>query len=46
VINYLADKAEYLQLPEDALDEAVLDNVRRLGVGAGEQLRSRVLRRP
>jgi len=24
-INYLADKAEYLQLPEDALDEAVLD---------------------
>ncbi len=24
-INYLADKAEYLQLPEDALDEAVID---------------------
>jgi len=32
-INYLTDKAEYLQLPEDALDEAVIDTHSRTASG-------------
>ncbi len=32
-INYLTSKAEYLQLPEDALDEAVLDTHSRTASG-------------
>jgi len=32
-INYLTDKAEYLQLPQDALDEAVIDTHSRVASG-------------